>query len=284
MKLANVKRGDKNTFGIVTDSGFIDLGARLGGQATDIVGLFEKNLVGKARELAAGTQPDCSLDEIVFRTPNDRSDARIFALGWAYAEHQAETGKEPPAFPNMFNRLPESLVGHGAHLVKPNISDTFDYEGEVAVIIGKGGRHIPMGAAKSHIGGYSILMDGSIREWQKHSITAGKNFDKSGSFGPWVLTADEVPDPAKLILTTRLNGEQVQHAPFGDMVWDLAHLVHYISTFCELRAGDVISTGTPGGVGHKRNPQKFMKPGDTIEVEVQGLGLLRNTVVQEVED
>lgn len=281
MKLANVKRQNKNTFGIVVDAGFIDLGPRLGHLATDVIGLFDKDIIGQARELEARTQPDCSLDEIVFRTPNDRSDARIFALGWAYTEHQAETGKGPPEFPNIFSRLPESLVGHGVPIIRPNVSNTFDYEGEVAIVIGKGGRHIPLESAREHIGGYSILMDGSVREWQKHSITAGKNFDKSGSFGPWMVTADAVPEPGNLIVTTRLNGEKVQYAPFSDMVWDLGHLVHYISTFCQLRPGDIISTGTPGGVGHKRKPQKFMGVGDIIEVEVQGIGTLRNVVEQE---
>src|SRR5690606_33846103 len=131
------------------------------------------------------------------------------------------------------------------------------FEGEIAIVIGKGGRHIPVDQARSHIGGYSILMDGSIREWQKHSITAGENFDKSGAFGPWIATTASVPEPAKRIMTTRLNGEQMQQAPFGDMVWELGQLVHYVSTFCHLRPGDVISTGTPGGVGHKRSPQVF---------------------------
>ncbi len=281
MRLANVLRGKTGTFGVVMDDGFIDLGPLLGHVCSDIIGLFEHNLIDEARELAKSSSAACRVDELVFRTPNDRSDARIFALGWAYAEHQAETGKEPPKFPNMFIRTPSSLVAHGQAVIKPMVSDTFDYEGEIALLVGKGGRHIPIEEAEAHIGGYSILMDGSVREWQKHSITAGKNFDKSGAFGPWVVPTADVPEPARLALATRLNGEQMQQAPFGDMVWNPAHLVHYISTFCELMPGDVISTGTPGGVGHKRNPQRFMQAGDTIEVEVEGLGVLCNVVAQE---
>jgi len=281
MRLANVTRGRTETFGVATEHGFIDLGPHFGRLCNDVVGLFEQDLIGRAREMSEGLAPDCSMSDVKFRLPNDRRDARIFALGWAYAEHQVETGKEPPKFPNMFIRTPESLVAHGAALIKPNVSDTFDFEGEIAIVIGKGGRHIPAERAKEHIGGYSILMDGSIREWQKHSITAGKNFDRSGAFGPWIVTADSVSKPQELILTTRLNGERMQTAAFGDMVWELGHLVHYVSTFCHLRPGDVISTGTPAGVGHKRNPQVFMNVGDIIEVEVEGLGVLSNEVISE---
>jgi 2-keto-4-pentenoate hydratase/2-oxohepta-3-ene-1,7-dioic acid hydratase in catechol pathway len=181
----------------------------------------------------------------------------------------------------MFSKLPQSLVGHGQALIKPRVSNMFDYEGEVAIIIGKAGRHIAQADAAAHIAGFSIVNDGSVRDLQKQSITAGKNVDASSAYGPWLVTADEIPDPGAMVITTRLNDETMQHSAFSLMAWDLSYLVHYVSTFCRLQPGDSISTGTPGGIGARRSPPRFMQAGDVIEVEVTGIGVLRNVVQDE---
>ena len=280
MKLASVELRGKKTFGAIVDDGFVDLGERLGASCPDLIGLFETDALARAHRLAQGPA-DARLDELVYRPVNPRRDMRMFALGWAYKAHQLEAGKEELTHPNMFSKHPQSLVGHGQPIVRPRLSDRFDFEGEVAIVMGKGGRHIPPAQALAHIGGYSIVMDGSVRDYQKHSVTAGKNFDASSSFGPWLVTPDELGDPKKMVLSTRLNGQLMQHSGFDLMAWDLAELIAYVSGICALEPGDVISTGTPGGVGHRREPQVFMKAGDVLEVEVSGIGVLRNTVVDE---
>ena len=282
MKLATVEIKGRAHFGAITELGFIDLGQRFGARCPDLVGLLSQNLLPEAAQLVAHTtQADHPLEGLKFLPVNPRADMRMFALGWAYKAHQLEAGKEDLLYPNMFSKHPQSLVGHDQPIVLPKISDRFDFEGEVAVMIGKAGRHIPVKDAMSHIAGYSIVMDGSLRDYQKHSVTAGKNFDASSAFGPWLVTRDEIADPKTMVLTTRLNGEVMQHSGFDLMAWDLAELVHYISGICRLEPGDVIATGTPGGVGHRRDPQIFMKVGDVLEVEVTPLGILRNRVVAE---
>jgi 2-keto-4-pentenoate hydratase/2-oxohepta-3-ene-1,7-dioic acid hydratase in catechol pathway len=280
MKLASVELRGKKTFGAIVEGGFVDLGARLGASCPDLIALFETDGLARAQEMAHNAA-DAPLEELVYRPVNPRRDMRMFALGWAYKAHQLEAGKEELTHPNMFSKHPQSLVGHGQAIIRPRLSDRFDFEGEVAIVIGKGGRHIPAAQAMAHIGGYSIVMDGSVRDYQKHSVTAGKNFDASSSFGPWLVTPDELGDPKKMVLSTRLNGQVMQHSGFDLMAWDLAELITYISGICALEPGDVISTGTPGGVGHRRDPQVFMKAGDVLEVEVSGIGVLRNPVADE---
>ncbi|MEO7403316.1 MAG: fumarylacetoacetate hydrolase family protein, partial [Burkholderiales bacterium] len=212
---------------------------------------------------------------------NARSDARIFALGVAYKDHQLETGRSDSELPSMFIKMPNSLVGHGQPLVRPKASAVYDFEGEIVIVIGKGGRAIPEGKALEHVAGYSILMDGSLRDFQKASVTAGKNFDRSSSYGPWMLTADQVPDWRKLEVTTRLNGNQVQHSAFGMLIWPIEFVIHYISTFTRLEPGDSISTGTPAGVGFRRTPPLLMKAGDDLEVSVSGVGTLKHKIIDE---
>ena len=281
MKLATVRAAGGTRFGAVVKDGFVDLSAKFKGRAADLAGLLAGNLVGEAARHCAEAKPDYQLSEVSFLPPNPRLDMRLFALGWAYKDHQLETGKEPPQHPNMFSKHPQSLVGHGQPLIRPQISDKLDYEGEIVIVIGKAGRHIPAARAMDHIAGYSILNDGSIRDFQKHSVTAGKNFDESSAFGPWMVTKDEIRDPKQMILTTRLNGQQMQRSSFDLMAWDLGELIHYVSTFCRLEPGDAISTGTPGGVGSRRTPPVWMKAGDVIEIEVTGIGTLRNTILDE---
>ncbi len=211
-----------------------------------------------------------------------KSDTRILCVGVNYRPHIKEMGRQIPDYPVVFVRFPESLVGPGEAIVRPRVSEQFDFEGEVAVVIGKPARHVSRDDAYEYIAGYRCFMDGSIRDWQRHTpqFTAGKNFDRSGAIGP-VTPADEIADPAALQLTTRVNGELMQEGCVADLVFDIPALVEYCSTFTELRPGDVIATGTPGGVGAARTPPVWLRDGDVVEVEITDVGILRNPVRDE---
>jgi 2-keto-4-pentenoate hydratase/2-oxohepta-3-ene-1,7-dioic acid hydratase in catechol pathway len=208
---------------------------------------------------------------------------KILCVGLNFLEHIREVGKKVEDYPLIFLRLTSTQVGHLQPIIRPRASDNLDFEGELAVIVGKGGRHIRKEDALGHVAGYSIYIDASVRDWQRHTTqyTPGKNFPSTGGFGPWMVTADEIPDPTKLHLTTRLNGEVVQHSGLDDLRFSIPEIISYISTFTELVPGDVIITGTPKGVGAARKPPLWMKAGDTIEVEISSIGTLRNPVVQE---
>ncbi len=281
MRLASVVARGESRFGAIVDGGLFDLGRRLGARCVDLVGLFEHGLIDQAARLSAGAKPDYRNEELRYLPPNRRHGSRMFALGVAYKDHQLETGRADASLPSMFVKLPQALVGHEQPIVRPRDSTHYDFEGEIVVVMGKGGRHIPEASALDHVAGYSIMMDGSLRDFQQHSVTAGKNFDQSSSYGPWITTADEIRDWREMTLTTRLNGQQVQHSKFGMLMWTVPFVIHYISTFTCLEPGDAISTGTPAGVGFRREPKLFMKAGDTLEVEVSGVGTLRNSVVDE---
>jgi 2-keto-4-pentenoate hydratase/2-oxohepta-3-ene-1,7-dioic acid hydratase in catechol pathway len=222
-----------------------------------------------------------ALDQVEFLPPL-RHPPKIICVGLNYVDHTTESGFVQPKYPTLFARFASSLAGHGHPLVRPAVSEQFDYEGELAVIIGRGGRQIPREAALDHVFGYSLFNDVSVRDFQFKSPqwTAGKNFDGTGVFGPYLVTADELSPGCKgLTLETRLNGEIVQSAPIDDMVFDVADLIAILSAFMTLEPGDVIVSGTPAGVGMARNPPLWMKPGDRVEVEVDGLGVLANQVV-----
>jgi 2-keto-4-pentenoate hydratase/2-oxohepta-3-ene-1,7-dioic acid hydratase in catechol pathway len=226
--------------------------------------------------------PYYSLDEVQL-LPVIPNPEKIICVGLNYESHRLETGMPEMKHPVLFTRFASTQIAHGAPIVRPNISEKLDFEGELAVIIGRAGRHITRESAFQHVAGYACYNDASIRDWQMHTgqFTPGKNFYNTGAFGPWMVTPDEIDDLESQTLTTRLNGEQVQHAPFSDLIFNIPALIEYISTFCTLVAGDVIVTGTPGGVGVKRKPRLYMKPGDVIEVEISGVGVLRNPIVQE---
>ena len=204
--------------------------------------------------------------------------AKLICVGINYRDHAAEIAADTAQNPMIFTRMHDSIVAHGQPILRPKASDNFDFEGEIAIVIGRTARHVALADAMRYVGGYSCFMDGSIRDYQKHSVTAGKNFWQTGSMGPWVVPASDltVVDPA---LTTRLNGVEVQSSHASLMIFGIAQIVEYCSRWTELRPGDVIATGTPGGVGSRRIPPLWMKPGDRIEVEVEGVGTLSNPVI-----
>lgn len=282
MKLVSYTADGKQAYGIARDDGIVDLTARIGDTYPDIKSLIAGDGFKDAQAAADGENADHSLDAITYRPVITNPD-KIICVGLNYKAHREETGRAPTDNPALFLRFADTQAGHNQPMIKPVNSDKFDYEGELAVIIGKGGRHVKAADYASVIAGYSIYNDGSVRDFQSHTIqwTAGKNFPKTGGFGPWMVTADELGDPSQLELTTRLNGEVLQNATTDLLIFDIPTLIEYITSFTELRAGDVISTGTPGGVGNKRDPQIFMKDGDTVEVEISKIGTLVNPIVNE---
>ncbi|MDR3539260.1 MAG: fumarylacetoacetate hydrolase family protein [Acetobacteraceae bacterium] len=276
MKLLSFRRPDGTpSWGIAKADGVVDLGCRAPAL---------KHALWAMTSLAeeAARHADFALDDVTLLPPIPDPD-KILCVGLNYTSHIKEGGREPPPRPIIFTRYPNSQVGHGAALVRPNASETFDYEGELAVIIGRRCRHVKKDAVANVIAGYACYNDGSIREWQRHStqFTPGKNFYQSGAFGPWIVTPEEAGEITEAHLMTRLNGVEQQHATIDDLCFDIPTLIEYCSTFTQLEAGDVIVTGTTGGVGAYQKPPLWMKPGDTVEVEITGIGVLRNTVVQE---
>ncbi len=279
MKFASFNHNERPGWGIVVDDKIADL-STITGHSTLRAALAEGKLsrfVGSA--IGAPTH---SLDEVAL-LPVVPDAEKVLCIGTNYASHLAETGREPPAFPMVFIRFADSQVGHGQPIIVPRESEQLDYEGEIAVIIGKEGRRILAENAYNYVAGYSIYNDGSVRDWQKHThqFTPGKNFPGTGGFGPWLVTPDEVGDPCEMRLVTRLNGTTMQESIASDLVYDIPALIAYCSSFTSLRPGDVIVTGTTGGVGAFRDPKVWLKPGDVIEVEVSRLGVLRNPVTSD---
>lgn len=204
---------------------------------------------------------------------------RILCVGFNYRNHAAEMDKPPPPYPTFFVRFPSSLTGHLQPLERAEVSDSLDWEGEVALVIGRGGRNISADDAMDHVLGFTAFGDNSVREFQLHGTqaTAGKNFDRTGSYGPWIVTGDEVGDPGALEVFTYLNGEQVQHGVLKDLIFDVPAIIAYVSSWTELSPGDVIATGTPSGIGFRQDPPRYLQPGDQIIVEVPGVSRLVNT-------
>lgn len=281
MKLVTFEHSGKTSYGMVSGDGIIDAGAALGSKYPDLKSVLAANAVEEIAALASNA-PSVALADVTLLPPITNSD-KIYCIGINYLAHIEEMKRKKPDHPWVFMRTPQCQVGSGSALLRPSVSDWFDFEGELAVIIGKTAHRVSANDAMSHVAGYSIFNDGSIRDYQRHSqlFTAGKNFYKSGSFGPWMVTADDIPDPTLMKLETRLNGEVMQTAGLDDLCFDIPTLISYLSTIGPLVAGDVIVTGTPGGVGFGRDPYVWMKPGDTIEVEVSGIGVLSNPIRQE---
>lgn len=251
------------------------------GTLDEIVRRGRGALAEASRALATGKVVDPAAVE--FLPPFSRA-SKIICVGLNYADHSAESGMKTPDYPTVFARFNSSLIAHGQPLVRPKVSTSFDYEGEMVVVIGKSGRNIPDDKALDHVAGYSIFNDGSIRDYQLRTPqwTVGKNFDGTGAFGPYFVTADELPRGASgLHIETRLNGETLQSASTADLIFDVARLVSILSVSMTLEAGDLIVTGTPAGVGAARKPPLFLKPGDVCEIEIERIGTLRNPVVAE---
>jgi acylpyruvate hydrolase len=261
--------------------GLRETDAHFPGPLSAVVGKGANALHEAGERLAAGAAVDLGKARILppFPTP-----PKIICVGLNYRDHSAESGFKQPDYPTLFTRFSTSLVGHNAPVVRPKVSDKFDYEGELVAVIGQGGRHISVARALDHVAGYSLFNDVSVRDYQFKSPqwTVGKNFDGTGPFGPVFVTADELPAGAKgLRLQTRLNGQIMQDANTSDMVFDVATLIAIISEAITLESGDVIVTGTPSGVGQSRKPPVFMKAGDRVEVEIEKIGILSNPVVDE---
>jgi len=229
---------------------------------------------------ARDAKPDHKLADIKF-LPVIPNPSKILCAGINYRSHAAETGRELPKQPSMFIRFTDTLIGHSGEMIRPNVSDNFDFEGELTVVIGKAGRHIKSENALDHVAGYTCFVDGSVRDFQKFSVTSGKNFPGTGPLGPWLVTTDEIPDPSKLTLMTRLNGKEVQHSPTDLLIYSIPQIIAFCSDFTALSSGDIIATGTPEGVGHSRKPPLWMKAGDTLEVEITGIGTLRTRIADE---
>ncbi len=281
VKLASFRARGRESYGVVTDEGIIDLVSRIG---TNFPTLRQalKSGMNDVRRASRGQLPELRLTDVSF-LPVIPDPRRILCIGINYEGHRAETGRPLTQHPTVFVRFASTLAGHLQALVKPRVSDMFDFEGELAVVIGRAGRSIDEAEALGHVAGYTCFNDGSVRDWQNHTsqFTPGKNFPATGGFGPWMVTSDEIRDPSRLTIVTRLNGSEVQRGACSDMTFSVPKLISYISMFTPLAPGDVIATGTPAGVGYKRNPQLFMKPGDICEVEITGIGTLRNVVKAE---
>jgi 2-keto-4-pentenoate hydratase/2-oxohepta-3-ene-1,7-dioic acid hydratase in catechol pathway len=281
MKIASFSKDGKASYGAVTKDGIVDLGRRLG--YADLKAVIAAGAIGEARKAAEGQTADMALDSVTLLPPIP-NPSKIICIGLNYHDHRQETGRtEETANPTLFTRFADTQVGHGQAMILPKASEQLDFEGELALVIGKEARHVSRADALGHIAGYTCFNDGSVRDWQFHTtqFVPGKNFPATGGCGPWMVTADEVPDPSKLTLTTRLNGQQVQHSPTDMLIFPIPRLIEYISTFTTLRPGDLIVTGTPGGVGARRTPPLWMKAGDTVEVEITGVGTLVNTIAAE---
>lgn len=282
VKLASYLHQNAACYGIVEGEGIIDLSPRLGARYPDIKTLIAHDGIEVARKAGAGQKPDFKLSEVKLLPPIP-NPGKIFCIGLNYEDHRKETKREKTEAPAVFVRFPESQVGHDQPMLRPRESTKLDFEGEIAVIIGKGGRRISEADSWDHICGYSCYNDGSVRDWQWATTqwTAGKNFVATGGFGPWMVTTDEIPANTNMTLITRLNGAEMQHTTTEFMVHSIPKLIAHLSTWVPLAPGDVIVSGTPGGVGARREPPVWMKPGDVVEIEVSGVGVLRNTIAED---
>jgi 2-keto-4-pentenoate hydratase/2-oxohepta-3-ene-1,7-dioic acid hydratase in catechol pathway len=278
MKLLSFAAGGNELFGAVVGDSVVTLNDKVGQpNLRAALGAVTMEAMHKA---AREAKADYKLADVKF-LPVIPDPNKILCAGINYRLHAAETGRELPKQPSMFIRFTDTLVGHDGEMIRPNVSDNFDYEGELTVVIGKAGRHIKAERALDHVAGYTCFVDGSVRDYQKFSVTSGKNFPGTGPLGPWLVTTDEIPDPSKLTLMTRLNGKEVQHATTHQLIYSIQQIIAFCSDFTALSPGDIIATGTPEGVGHSRKPPLWMKPGDTLEVEITGIGTLRMHIVDE---
>lgn len=282
MKLISFTRLGEVGFGALVDDGVVDLTNQLDYGVDSIKEAIESDLLYIAEEYLEGRSPNFAMSDVTL-LPVIPNPSKIICIGLNYENHRKETKRPDVEHPTIFVRYPDSQIAHGQALIKPKSTERFDYEGEMAVIIGDGGRNISEESALEHVAGFACYNDGSVRNWQRHTsqFTPGKTFPGTGAFGPYMVTPDEVGDYTKLPIQTRLNGEVMQDAKLSDLIFPVPRLINYVSQFTPLAAGDVIVSGTPGGVGDKREPPVYMVPGDLVEVEIGILGTLANPVVGE---
>ncbi len=282
MKLISFEVAGQPSYGVVESGGIIDLGRELGTRWPSLRQVLVADGLAELERAARGRSADHAFDDVTFLPPIP-NPAKIICVGMNYEPPRIEMGRDKAPYPTVFRRFTDCLVAHGQPIVRPRVSEKLDYEGEVALVIGRGGRYIGKAKAFEHIAGYACFLDGSLRDYQVHTgqVIAGKNFPRTGGFGPWIVTADEAGDPAALELTTRLNGSVMQKGRIDQLIYPIPELIAYISQWTELAPGDVISTGTPSGVGLARTPPVFMTAGDTIEVEISRIGTLRHHIVDE---
>lgn len=284
-RIATFTAGGKTRYGAITDTGAIDLSGRHGGQWPTLREVIEAGALRRLAEEAAGLPVDFGLSDIAYEIPVPMPE-KIICVGVNFPDRNEEykDGQAAPSNPSLFIRFPRSFVGHGANLVRPPESPQLDYEGEIVIVIGKGGRRISEAAALDHIAALSLCNEGTIRDWVRHAkfnVTQGKNFDRTGSIGPWLVPFTGEAQIADIKLQTRVNGEVCQSDRTSRMIFSFRKIIAYISTFTTLVPGDVIVTGTPTGAGARFAPPIWLKPGDVIEVEADGIGILRNGVVDE---
>jgi 2-keto-4-pentenoate hydratase/2-oxohepta-3-ene-1,7-dioic acid hydratase in catechol pathway len=285
MKLASFKVRGRDSFGVVVGEGVVDLKTRLAPQFTSVLDLLRGGGLDIVREVVHGVRADFPLRELEFLPPV-LAPEKIVCIGINYANRNADYGEaEAPRYPSIFYRAPGSLVGHRQPIVRPRESEQLDYEGEIALVMGRTGRRIARERALDYVAGATLCNEGTIRDWMRHgkfNVTQGKNWDDSGSIGPWLVTSDEIDLSLPLHITAKVNGELTQDDTTGSMIKSFADIIAYISTFMALKPGDIIATGTPVKLGPRREQPVWLKPGDVVEIEVPEIGVLRNSVVAEV--
>jgi len=282
MKLISYSRAGTAHFGAVVEAGVIELTSRVAG-ITDLASLLGSTEgLNQARAIVAAQQPDYDIADVKL-APVIPNPGKVVCVGINYVEHAEEAGRKIGQYPVIFQRYSETLIAHGEPLLRPKASTNFDFEAELAVVIGKGGAHIEAADAMQHVAGYTCFNDASVRDWQfhTHQYGMGKNFNATGALGPWLVTADEITDYRELTVKGLLNGEQLQEGRLSALAFDIPALIAYISKALPLNPGDVIATGTPSGIGFKRTPPIFLKDGDTFEVVIPRIGTLSNPVVDE---
>lgn len=282
MKLVSYRHHNRPGFGAVKDEGVIDLAKHLPAVADLAALVSNQAALAEARRLAATATADFALAAVELEPVIPRPN-KIICVGINYVAHAAEAGRTVGQYPVIFHRYAQTLVAHGAPIIRPRVSDNFDFEAELAVVIGKGGSHIKPEEAMNHVAGYTCFNDASVRDWQfhTHQYGMGKNFRGTGSLGPWLVTADEIPEYRELSIRGMLNGECMQTGKLSELAFDVPALIAYVSQALDWQPGDILATGTPSGIGFKRQPPIFLKPGDTFDVVIPGIGTLSNPVADE---
>ena len=285
-KFATVNADGKEHYGIVTDTGFISLSNRMGAQYPTLKDVIIADKLKHAATSVEGQDDDFTTGNFTYQIPVANGE-KLICIGVNYPARNEEykDGQAAPPFPSMFIRFARSFTGHDTPLIRPKASNQLDYEGEVTLVMGKGGRHIAEADALDHIAGVTLCNEGTLRDWVRHAkfnVTQGKNFDSTGSIGPWMVAYQDESQIADIRLTTKVNGELRQDDRTSRMLFPFRYLINYISTFTTLQPGDIIVTGTPTGSGARLDPPVYLKPGDVVEVEAQGIGCLRNSITDEV--